>query len=89
MMKQISSDKLQVISMKLLSRWKRSKRKVVTLDAQLYKDYFSFLTPRNMVIDSKNTDRILFVQFDRLAAIKAIEEKEELHYGPQICRSGI
>ena len=89
MMKQLSHDEFDGMCIKLLSKWKKSKRRTVTLDAKIYKEYFSFIQPRNMVIDSKNTDRIIFVQFDRLAAIKAIEETKELHYGPQICRSGI
>jgi hypothetical protein len=85
----LSEDKFEILCIKIIQVWRRKKTKTVTMDAKIYKEYFSFLQPIGMIIDSKNTDKILFVQLNREEAIKAIEHKKELHYGPQVCRNRI
>lgn len=79
----LSPDKKAVAIVRILSTWKRSKRKHLSLDADTFSRYFKYLKIEHTVKDSKTQD-IVFVVVDRESAIKAVEEKEQLH-GTLIC----
>lgn len=88
-MPSLSEDSLDVIYMRMLTIWKRSKRPTVSIDALVYKNHFSFIPHKDLVIDSTNSDRVLFVLLDREKAIQSVEQRRDLHYGPQVCRNSV
>ena len=64
---------------RLLSTWRRSERKTLSIEADMFR-MFPYLNPIHTIHD-KSTENILYIVVNREESIKAIESREMVTNG--------
>lgn len=70
----------EVLVAKQLTLWERCKRPCITLDADTFSRYFSFLEPKHTIHNQKTGDP-LFMMFDKEYAVKTVKAHYRMHRG--------
>ena len=73
-MSELSSLAKEVFLVDMISTWSSSPRKTVSIEKDLYIEFFSFLKPVHTIHDRATGNPIFFL-FNRLELIEAVKKK--------------
>lgn len=73
----MSFEEIEAVSLRFLRSWRKEKRQFISIDADTFSRYFSYL-PVHVTIHDKTNQNPVFIVVDRVLALTVVSNRHDL-----------